>query len=129
MAKQMPTYKDRGATIGDTYGEYPASETSTEYLNKHAEEWKPPFGAQHMHLIYAKHVHWRIVSQGSAACQIPGRCHRADIVPFLTPEMRKGIAEGVKAAKEGRVTPWDEVVKELGGGHAGNCASKVKVPR
>ena len=29
------------------------------------------------------------------------------------PEMMAGIREGVKAAKEGRVTPWEEVKREL----------------
>ncbi len=55
MAKQMPTHRERGTPAdrwnGDT-GYYGGPETSTEYLNKHADEWKPPLGGGlHMHLI------------------------------------------------------------------------------
>ena len=86
MAKQIPTKKDRGVKFApvsswgdDDYGMH-MYETNTDYLNKHADEWKPPFGeGRHMHLIYSKQVHWRIVEQGSAVCQIPGRCYRVNI--------------------------------------------------
>ena len=81
--KQMPTYKERGASIGgyDPYdGEQYASETSTEYLNKHAKEWVPPQGiGLHLHLIYSKQVHWRVVNRASSVCKIPNRCHRIDV--------------------------------------------------
>ncbi len=121
MAKQIPPKKERDVKSivpspgwgSDDYGMY-MYETNTDYLNKHADEWKPPFGeGRHMHLIYSKQVHWRIVEQGSAVCQIPGRCYRVDIVPFLTPEVREAIAGGVKAMKEGHTTPWKDVEKEL----------------
>jgi hypothetical protein len=83
MAKQMPTKKSRGipAPRYDSYNEdYYCAETNTDYLNKHAEEWDAPLGEDlHLHLIYAKHVHWRVVGQSSAVCKIAGRCHKVDI--------------------------------------------------
>ena len=63
-------------------GDYHVSETSTDYLNKHAEEWKPPLGADlHLHLIYSKQVHWRVVTRGSSVCKVSGRCHRVSVLP------------------------------------------------
>jgi len=116
MPKQIPSKRGRGVFVDynpDDAGMH-YNETNTDYLNEHADEWKPPLGAgRHLHLIYSRQVHWRVVEQGSAVCKIPFRCYRVDIVPFLTPEMREGIAEGVKAMKEGRVTPWEKVEKEL----------------
>lgn len=77
MAKQIPVSFAGFAGSGE-YGQA----TNTDYLNKHAHEWKPPVGlARHMHLIYSSQVHWRIVEQGSAVCSIPGRCYRVDIFP------------------------------------------------
>ena len=81
--KQMPTYKDRRASMGQGTGfgdDYYSSETSTEYLNKHAKEWVPPLGmGLHLHLIYSKQVHWRVVDRASSVCKIPDRCHRIDV--------------------------------------------------
>lgn len=34
--------------------------------------------------------------------------------PIHGDEILKGIKEGIKAMKEGRVTPWEDVKKELG---------------
>ena len=82
--RQMPTYKERGAThIVDHYdGGYYATETSTDYLNKHASEWKPPLGSDlHLHLVYAHTVHWRVVTRASSVCKVPGRCHRVSVLP------------------------------------------------
>ncbi len=83
MPKQIPTKRSRGVFTdyhdADDVGMH-YEETNTDYLNEHAHEWKPPVGlARHMHLIYSKQVHWRIVEQGSAVCSIPGRCYRVDI--------------------------------------------------
>ena len=81
---KMPTYKERGVHSGvDRWtGEHYASETNTDYLNKHAAEWRPPFGTSlHLHLIYQKSVHWRVVSRGSSVCKVPGRCHRVSVLP------------------------------------------------
>ena len=82
--KQLPSYAQRGVTSRvDHYdGDYYVSETNTDYLNKHAEEWKPPLGSDlHLHLIYAKQVHWRVVSRASSVCKVPGRCHRVSVLP------------------------------------------------
>ncbi len=87
MAKQMPTKKERDVHVvpspgwgDDDYGMH-MYETNTDYLNKHADEWHPPFGyGLHLHLIYSKQVHWRVVDRGSSVCGIPGRCWRADII-------------------------------------------------
>ncbi len=85
MSKEIPTKDDRGVAriksdyFSDDYGAH-YGETNTDYLNKHAHEWEPPLGEGiHLHLIYSKQVHWRVVEQGSAVCAIPGRCYRVDI--------------------------------------------------
>ena len=78
--RQMPTYKEQGARNGDYY----ATETSTEYLDKHATEWSPPLGPDlHLHLVYttAHTVHWRVVTLASSACKVAGRCHRVSVLP------------------------------------------------
>ena len=84
MPKQIPSYDERGVTSRydhDT-GEQYSSETNTDYLNEHAKEWRPPFGTSlHLHLVYAKTVHWRVVSRGSSVCKVPGRCHRVSVLP------------------------------------------------
>lgn len=80
----LPTKKERGIK---TYKEAHAEEfvgehwfeTNTDYINEHAHEFIPPFGAMHLHLIYARTVHWRVVTQASAVCKIPGRCHLVQI--------------------------------------------------
>lgn len=62
----------------DDYG-YHYRETNTDYLNEHAEEFVPPMGERHMHLIYARTVHWRVVWQGSSVCRVKGRCYKVKI--------------------------------------------------
>ena len=57
----------------------PLLETNVMYLNAHAEEWKPPMGDLHLHLMYAGRVHWRTASKGSQVCKIPGRCYKVTI--------------------------------------------------
>lgn len=78
--KQIPTYKVRGI-VGRTGqdGEYYVSETNTDYLDKHATEWTPPLGNLHLHLIYSKQVHWRVVDRASSVCKVSGRCYRVNI--------------------------------------------------
>jgi len=53
--------------------------TLVDWLDKHAEEWECPNGNVHLHLIYAKRLHWRVVGRVSAVCSVPGRCHRVTI--------------------------------------------------
>jgi hypothetical protein len=66
----------------DSHGEYYCSETNTDYLNRHANEWKAPLGAGlHLHLIYARTIHWRVVDRASSVCKVPGRCYRVAITP------------------------------------------------
>ena len=70
MVKQIPSNRTRGSGSGDQ-----GQETNTDYLNKHGEEWKPPTGNVHLHLVFKQDVHWRVVSRGSSVCSEPGRCH------------------------------------------------------
>ena len=81
--KQIPTYKERGTPKGmydPLDGTYHVLETNTDYLNKHAEEWVPPLGiGLHLHLIYSKQVHWRVVDRASSVCKILNRCRRVNI--------------------------------------------------
>lgn len=82
MARQIPSKASRG--LRNIYNPDDAGmhyeETNTDYLNEHACDWEPPLGHdRHLHLIYSKQVHWRVVEQGSAVCKIPGRCYRVDI--------------------------------------------------
>lgn len=81
--KQIPSQRGRGRTTPMLYGDdyYYGGQTNTNYLNKHAKEWKPPFGHMHLHLIFARTVHWRIVDRASSVCRVPGRCHRAFVAP------------------------------------------------
>ena len=53
--------------------------TLVDWLDKHAEEWEPPKGNVHLHLMYAKRLHWRVVERGSSVCSVPGRCHLVTI--------------------------------------------------
>lgn len=54
--------------------------TTTDRLNAHASEFIPPFGRSlHMHLCFAKSIHWRIVTRASPVCKIKGRCYRVNI--------------------------------------------------
>lgn len=81
--KQIPSRAERGLRSHltrdpDDYGMH-YEETNTDYLNKHAEEYTPPAGRVHLHLIYAHTVHWRVVGQASSVCKIPGRCKKAFI--------------------------------------------------
>ncbi len=81
--KRIPTHRERGTPTnrwnGDT-GYYGDQKTNTDYLNKHAKEWVPPLGiGLHLHLIYSKQVHWRVVDRASSVCKIPNRCHRIDV--------------------------------------------------
>ena len=112
--KQIPTYKERGVA-GDMNGyseTYSGSETNTDYLNKHAGKWEPPFGGNlHLHLIYARSVHWRVVDRASSVCKVPGRCHRVNIIP-------DAVTDGINAVFK----------KAFSGGHAESCASKVRAP-
>ncbi len=81
MVKQIP--KDRplsGKQLPGGYdedGEGPGLvETNVMYLNVHAEEWKPPTGGVHLHLMYTGgRVRWQVAELGSLVCKIPGRCH------------------------------------------------------
>ncbi len=104
MAKQLRSKRVRGIVSyayheRDMAGEH-MYETNTDYLNKHADEWKPPLGeGRHMHLIYSKQVHWRIVEQGSSVCAVPGRCFRVDIQP-ATPECTVTDCDGSKGGSE-----------------------------
>ncbi|KKL05596.1 hypothetical protein LCGC14_2604460 [marine sediment metagenome] len=81
--KQIPTRRERGTPTNlDPYDDsyYGSNETNTEYLNKHAKEWVPPLGMGfHLHLIYARSIHWRVVDRASSVCKIPDRCHRIDV--------------------------------------------------
>ena len=77
MTKPIPSRKFRNLRPleRDDYGEH-FQETNTDYLNEHAvEEYPPPLGNVHLHLIYARSVHWRVIEQASSVCKIPGRCH------------------------------------------------------
>ena len=78
----MPSKKSRGTKPPYSFnGEYTGfSETNTDYLNKHAIEWAPPLGmGLHLHLIYSKQVHWRVVDRASSVCKVPARCYRIDV--------------------------------------------------
>ncbi len=85
MTKQIP--KDRplaGKQLPGGYDEDGVGpglvETSVMYLNSHAQEWKPPIGDVHLHLMYTGgRVRWQIAISGSSVCKFPGRCHRASI--------------------------------------------------
>ncbi|KKN47197.1 hypothetical protein LCGC14_0665380 [marine sediment metagenome] len=82
MVKPIPSRRERGLRKldRDEYGEH-YQETNTDYLNKHAvEEYPPPLGDVHLHLIYARSVHWRVVERGSSVCKVPGRCHLVTLV-------------------------------------------------
>jgi len=77
--KQIPSQRSKGRPTG--YGDdycYGGA-TNTDYLNKHAKEWKPPLGHLHLHLIFARSVHWRVVDRASSVCSVPGRCYRVSI--------------------------------------------------
>ena len=50
-------------------------ETNVDYLSKHAEEWEPPRGNVHLHLMFNRRVYWQIVERSSRVCNVPGRCH------------------------------------------------------
>ncbi|KKM73401.1 hypothetical protein LCGC14_1410850 [marine sediment metagenome] len=71
MVKQIP--KDTN------FGSYGSGEngqaTLVDWLDKHAEEWRPPTGDIHLHLMYARVLHWRVVERGSSVCKVPGRCY------------------------------------------------------
>ena len=73
MVKQIPDNAIRPFTGSGEQGQ----STNTDYLNKHGEEWEPPIGKVHLHLIFKQDVHWRVVSRGSSVCSYPGRCRRA----------------------------------------------------
>jgi hypothetical protein len=92
--KQIPTKRNR-TDEGCGSGEY-GNVTSTDYLDRHAEEWRPPFGVMHLHLIYARTIHWRVVDRASSVCKISGRCYRVNIMPILTSNARRDIADHVK---------------------------------
>ncbi|KKK60041.1 hypothetical protein LCGC14_3028330 [marine sediment metagenome] len=70
MVKQIPSNR----TLGSGSGEM-GQETNVDYLRRHAEEWEPPLGKGHLHLISKMDVHWRVVDRGSSVCSEPGRCH------------------------------------------------------
>ena len=83
MPKQMPSRAARGVRVAYSYfdEEYFVSETNTDYLNKHATEWRPPLGTDlHLHLVYAHTVHWRVVTRASRVCKVPGRCYRVAVL-------------------------------------------------
>ncbi len=76
--KQIPrgvSVKRPSGYLCDDYG----GPTNTDYLNKHAKEWEPPLGDLHLHLIFARTVHWRVVDRGSSVCSISGRCYKVRI--------------------------------------------------
>ncbi len=82
MVKQIPKDRPlRGKALSGGYdpetGEGPRLlETNVAYLDKHAEEWKPPVGEVHLHLMYTGgRVRWQIARLGSLVCKVPGRCH------------------------------------------------------
>ncbi len=83
MVKQIPKDRPlRGKQLPGGYdedGEGPGLvETNVAYLDKHAEEWKPPVGEVHLHLMHTGgRVRWQIAELGSSVCKVPGRCHRA----------------------------------------------------
>ena len=81
--KQIPTRRERGTPTNlNPYDSnyYGPDETNTEYINEHAKEWIPPLGmGLHLHLIYSKQIHWRVVDRASSVCKIPDRCHRVDV--------------------------------------------------
>ncbi|KKM74502.1 hypothetical protein LCGC14_1399620 [marine sediment metagenome] len=74
MVKQIQSDRTRGYGSGDN-----GQETNTDYLNRHGEEWKPPTGEVHLHLIFKQDVRWRVVGRGSSVCCFPGRCHRVTL--------------------------------------------------
>lgn len=74
MVKQPPSKGLRGPLPGMGSGET-GDHTTVDWLNHHAEEFEPPMGNLHMHLIFAQTLHWRIVTKGSFVCHVPGRCH------------------------------------------------------
>ena len=80
MVKQIPKDRPlRGKQLPGGYdedGEGPGLiETNVAYLDKHAEEWKPPVGEVHLHLMYTGRVHWQVAERGSSVCTVSGRCH------------------------------------------------------
>ena len=85
--KQIPKDRPlRGEQLPGGYdpetGEGPGLvETNTDYLNAHAQEWRPPLGlGLHLHLMYTgSRVRWQVAERGSIVCKIPGRCQRVGI--------------------------------------------------
>ncbi|KKK49376.1 hypothetical protein LCGC14_3135680 [marine sediment metagenome] len=81
MVKQVPRDRPlRGKQLPGGYnaeGEGPGLvETNVMYLNAHAEEWKPPTGDLHLHLMCVNsRVRWQVAELGSLVCKVPGRCH------------------------------------------------------
>ncbi len=73
MTRQIPA--------GTNFGTYGSGEngqaTLVDWLDKHATEWEPPKGEVHLHLMWARRLHWVVVERGSSVCSVPGRCHRA----------------------------------------------------
>ncbi len=65
-------------------------ETNIMYLSEHAEEWTPPAGNVHLHLMYTGRVHWQVAERGSRVCSIPGRCHLVTIRPMPALPARLG---------------------------------------
>ncbi len=75
MTKQIPKNTNFGYTGSGENGQA----TLVDWLNQHAEEWECPTGEVHLHLMYGRVLHWRVVERGSYVCSVPGRCHKVTI--------------------------------------------------
>ncbi|KKL14856.1 hypothetical protein LCGC14_2511450 [marine sediment metagenome] len=73
MVKQIP----RNAGFPHSGSGEMGQATLVDYLDAHAEEWRPPIGEVHLHLMVKRRVYWQVVERGSSICSVPGRCHRA----------------------------------------------------